>query len=115
VKQPRRTRCVCGARIVWAKDDAGRWVDVVAQATLDRTEADPVVLWGELGTGDETQRVSRLDDFEHAHGIYSGPVWHLHFPVCAEADRVIPLAVSARGRKLLAILATRPRRKGGRA
>lgn len=108
-------RCACGERIVWARDDAGRLVDVGAQASLDRSQADPVVLWCELGAGDAAQHVSRLDDFERAHGAHVGPVWYLHFPACPEADKVIPLAVSARGRKLLAILSSRPRRKGGRA
>jgi hypothetical protein len=115
VRQPRPKRCVCGGRIAWARNDDGVWVEVDAQAALDRTVPDPVVVWAELGAGEGVQRVSSLADFEAAHGAHLGPVWRLHFSHCPEADKPIELAVSARGRKLLAILqAARPRRKGGR-
>ena len=110
-RPPRRERCPCGAAILWALGDDGRWVDVDPQATLDRTVSDPVVLWHL--TSNE-QHVSTLAHFVEVHGPYTGPVWQPHLATCAEMERPAP-SLSARGRKLLAVLAARPHRKGGHA
>jgi len=83
----RRPRfCACDAPVIWARDDAGRWVEIDGQSTLDRSVADPLVLWW-VTTPGARQRVSRLADFERLHGRHDGPVWQIHFAVCEEADR----------------------------
>lgn len=105
-RRPRH--CPCGAAVVWAKDDAGRWVEIDGQSTIDRTIVGPLVLWW---VGDGQQRVSRLDDFEKIHGPYKGPVWRVHFPICPEVERSSGWPVSVKGRRLLAVMG----RRGGRA
>lgn len=106
-RRPRH--CACGAPVVWARDDAGRWVEIDGQSTLDRTVTGALVLWWVTVPG-AGQRVSRLEDFERLHGRHTGPVWRTHFPVCPEAERPTGFPVPARGRRLLAIMG-----KGGRA